>query len=82
MSTNLYIYVYIYISIQRDATMHSIHSSFHCNIYSTCFGCNLQPSSGVQETVVVDVANNPLESIHSQVRNKQMAPETCRVNKQ
>jgi hypothetical protein len=46
----------VYISIQRDATKRSIYSLFHCNllIYSTCFGCHLHPSSGVQGTVVVD----------------------------
>jgi hypothetical protein len=44
------------ISIQRDETMRSIYSLFHCNllIYSTCFGWHLHPSSGIQETVVVD----------------------------
>jgi hypothetical protein len=47
---------FIYISIQRDATRRSVYSLFHCNllIYSTCFGCHLHPSAGVQETVVVD----------------------------
>jgi hypothetical protein len=43
--------LYIYYNIQRDATMSSQYFIL-LHYHSTCFGCPLHPSSGVQETVV------------------------------
>jgi hypothetical protein len=50
---NTFIYIYIYKCPTRCNTAQYIFFISLQN-YSTCFGCLLHPSSGVQETVVAD----------------------------
>jgi hypothetical protein len=47
-----YIYIYIYKYPTRCYNAQCIFFIL-LQIYSTCFGCHLHPSSGVQETVVI-----------------------------
>ena len=95
LTTRLAIHVYdslllFYAITNRRNYMQSI--LFHCYVHSTCFGCHIHPSSGVQfctrphwEQVAlttqwfVPVAVNTVEKLYSWWW-VYMAPETCRVN--
>jgi len=50
------------IIVQRDATQSSLFSIL--GVHSTCFGCQLHPSSGVHKTVTTASGTGAATSLH------------------